>query len=198
MLFRSLVRVLFVVFTIIGGIGFLTYIILWIALPEAKSITEKMQMQGEPVTLSNIESSVKKGLNEKDNEEESVLAKIILFPFRLIAMIINGLAKILGPIFSMSVEILRVGFGVLITMIGIILLFSLFFSAGAVLGVFSMGPEPFWWNMDVKGLGLPIEAMRNTFPLWVLLTGFVTALVPALFLALLGISVIVKDRKSVV
>lgn len=188
----TLVRVLFVVFTIIGGIGFLTYIILWIALPEAKSITEKMQMQGEPVTLSNIESSVKKGLNEKDNEEESLLAKIILFPFRLIAMIINGLAKILGPIFSMSVEILRVGFGVLITMIGIILLFSLFFSAGAVLGVFSMGPEPFWWNMDVKGLGLPIEAMRNTFPLWVLLTGFVTALVPALFLALLGISVIVK------
>lgn len=188
----TLVRVLFVVFTIIGGIGFLTYIILWIALPEAKSITEKMQMQGEPVTLSNIESSVKKGLNEKDNEEESLLAKIILFPFRLIAMIINGLAKILGPIFSMSVEILRVGFGVLITMIGIILLFSLFFSAGAVLGVFSMGPEPFWWNMNVKGLGLPIEAMRNTFPLWVLLTGFVTALIPALFLALLGISVIVK------
>ncbi|MCB0493013.1 MAG: PspC domain-containing protein [Cyclobacteriaceae bacterium] len=188
----TLVRILFVIFTVIGGIGFLTYIILWIALPEAKSITEKMQMQGEPVTLSNIESSVKKGLNEKDSEEESVLAKVILFPFRLIAMIINGVAKILGPIFSMSVEILRVGFGVLITMIGIILLFSLFFSAGAVLGIFSMGPELFWWNMDVKGLGLPIEAIRNTFPLWVLLTGFVMSIIPALFLALLGISVIVK------
>ncbi|MFZ1808590.1 MAG: PspC domain-containing protein [Cyclobacteriaceae bacterium] len=188
----TLVRVLFVIFTIVGGIGSLTYIILWIALPEAKSITEKMQMQGEPVTLSGIESSVKKGLNEKDNGEESVLAKVILFPFRLIAMIINGLAKILGPIFSMSVDILRVGFGVLITMIGIIILFSLFFSAGAVLGVFSMGPELFWWNMDVKGLGLPIEAIRNTFPLWVLLIGFVTSLIPALFLTLLGISVIVK------
>jgi len=188
----TLVRVLFVIFTIIGGIGFLTYIILWIALPEAKSITEKMQMQGEPVTLSNIESSVKKGLNEKEEDEESVLAKIILFPFRLIAMIINGLAKILGPIFSMSVDILRVGFGVLITMIGIILLFSLFFSAGAVLGIFSMGPELFWWNMDVTGLGLPIEAIRNTFPLWVLLTGFILSIIPALFLALLGISVIVK------
>ncbi len=188
----TLVRVLFVIFTIVGGIGFLTYIILWIALPEAKSITEKMQMQGEPVTLSNIESSVKKGLNEKEDEEESILAKIILFPFRLIAMIINGLAKALGPIFSMSVEILRVGFGVLITMIGIVLLFSFFFSAGAVLGIFSMGPDLFWWNMDVSGLGLPMEAIRNTFPVWVLLTGFILSIIPALFLALLGISVIVK------
>ncbi len=188
----TLVRVLFVIFTVVGGIGFLTYIILWIALPEAKSITEKMQMQGEPVTLSNIESTVKKGLNEKESEEESILAKIILFPFRLIAVIINGLAKILGPIFSMSVEILRVGFGVLITMIGIVLLFSLFFSAGAALGIFSMGPELFWWNSDITGLGLPVEAIRNTFPLWVLLTGFILSIIPALFLILLGISAIAK------
>ena len=49
------------------GTGGLVYIILWIALPEARTITEKMKMQGEPVTLSNIESSVKKGLNEKEN-----------------------------------------------------------------------------------------------------------------------------------
>ncbi|MEQ8423308.1 MAG: PspC domain-containing protein, partial [Cyclobacteriaceae bacterium] len=110
----TLVRVLFVVFTIAGGLGFLVYLILWIALPEAKTITEKMQMQGEPVTLSNIETTVKKSLNEKDEEEESLLAKIILFPFRLIAMIINGVVKILGPLFAMSIDILRVGFGALI------------------------------------------------------------------------------------
>lgn len=189
----TLVRILFVAFTIIGGLGFLVYIILWIALPEAKSITEKMQMQGEPVTLSNIESTVKKSLNEKEAEDESVLAKVILFPFRLIALVLNGLVKILGPLFSMSVEILRVGFGVLITMIGIILLFSFFFSAGAVLGIFSIGtPHLFWWDMNVTGLGLPMEAIRNTFPFWVLLTAFILSIIPSLFLILLGISVIVK------
>lgn len=77
----TVIRVLFVVFLFAGGLGLLTYIILWIALPEAKTITERMQMQGEPVTLTNIESSVKKSLNEKDQAEESVFAKIILFPF---------------------------------------------------------------------------------------------------------------------
>jgi len=55
----AIVRILFVVFGIFG-VGIITYIILWIALPEARSITERMQMQGEPVTLSNIESTVKK------------------------------------------------------------------------------------------------------------------------------------------
>src|SRR6185369_7146229 len=98
-----------------GGLGVILYIILWIALPEAKTITEKMQMQGEPVTLSNIESSVKKGLNEKEAAEESVLAKIILFPFRVLAAVINGLSNALGPLFKMLIDIMRVAIGLVIT-----------------------------------------------------------------------------------
>jgi phage shock protein PspC (stress-responsive transcriptional regulator) len=54
------VRLLFVLFAIIFGVGFLIYIVLWIALPEAVSITDRMEMQGQPVTLSNIESNIKK------------------------------------------------------------------------------------------------------------------------------------------
>ncbi|MCB0489234.1 MAG: PspC domain-containing protein [Cyclobacteriaceae bacterium] len=189
----TLIRVLFVVFTFVGGIGFLTYIILWIALPEAKTITEKMQMQGEPVTLSNIESTVKKSINEKDSGDESALAKIILFPFRLIALVINGLAKILGPLFALSVDVLRVGFGVLITMVGIIFLLCLFFIGGVVLGIFSVeSARLLWWDAHISGLSLPMEAIRNTFPIWVSIASMVVAIIPALFLTLLGVSVIVK------
>jgi phage shock protein PspC (stress-responsive transcriptional regulator) len=71
----TVTRLLFVVLGFIGGLGFLLYIILWIALPEAKTITEKMEMQGEPVTLSNIESTVKKNLNEKDQEESTLVLR---------------------------------------------------------------------------------------------------------------------------
>lgn len=189
----TLVRVLFVVFAIIGGIGFLVYIILWIALPEARTITEKMQMQGEPVTLSGIESSVKKGLNEKESDEESLLAKIILFPFRLIAAVLNAIAKVLGPLFSMIVDILRVGFGVVMTMIGIIFLASLFFAGGVLLGIFSVGSGPFmWWDLHTAGFGLPLEAIKNTIPLWVMMTAFLLSIIPAIFIALLGVSVIAR------
>ena len=55
-----LVRVLFILLTFAGGLGFFLYIILWVSLSEARTITDKMQMQGEPVTLSNIESNIKK------------------------------------------------------------------------------------------------------------------------------------------
>src|SRR6187455_620875 len=87
------VRLLFVVFTIFFGIGFIIYIVLWIALPEAKSLTDRMEMQGEPVTLSNIESNIKKNLNVDPNKEESTATKILLLPFRVIGILITVLRK---------------------------------------------------------------------------------------------------------
>ena len=41
------------------GFGFLLYIILWILLPEARTTAEKLQMEGEPVTITNIEKRVR-------------------------------------------------------------------------------------------------------------------------------------------
>src|SRR5690606_15920718 len=81
----SFVRILFIVSLFLGAVGFFVYIALWVILPEAHTITDRIQMEGEPVTLSNIESTIKKNLNEKETGEESTLTKIILLPFRLIA-----------------------------------------------------------------------------------------------------------------
>lgn len=188
----ALVRILFVVFTFVGGLGFLVYIILWIALPEAKSITEKMQMQGEPVTLSNIESTVKKSINEKDSEDESVLAKIILFPFRLIAFVLNGLAKILGPLLSTLVDVLRVAIGIVITLIGISFLLSMVIMGGVFLGLFSVSAIPMWWEINITELGLPLEAMRNAFPSWTIIFSFILGFIPSLAITLIGVSIIAK------
>jgi phage shock protein PspC (stress-responsive transcriptional regulator) len=41
-----------------GGTLFLTYIILWIVLPVAKTATEKMQMRGQKIDVSSIRSAV--------------------------------------------------------------------------------------------------------------------------------------------
>lgn len=41
------------------GFGILAYIILWILLPEAKTTAEKLQMEGEPVTIGNIEKKIR-------------------------------------------------------------------------------------------------------------------------------------------
>lgn len=55
-----LVRVLFVLLTLFGGgVGLIAYVILWLAMPPAKTRAEKLQMQGRPVTAENISRQVR-------------------------------------------------------------------------------------------------------------------------------------------
>jgi phage shock protein PspC (stress-responsive transcriptional regulator) len=188
----TLIRLMFVILAIVGGIGVITYIILWIALPEAKTITEKMEMQGEPVTLSNIESTVKRGLNEKDGQDESALTKIVLFPFRLIAAVINGLAKILGPVFSAAVDVLRIAFGLIITLTGVSFILALVLAFGVAIGLFTLPQGSFFNEWYVSAPNLPIDAMRQSFPTWTIFFAFLIGFIPALFLTLIGSSIVAK------
>ena len=64
------IRLAFLVTTLAGfGTGILAYIILWILLPEAKTTAEKLQMEGEPVNIDNIEKKIRE---EFSNVSESV------------------------------------------------------------------------------------------------------------------------------
>jgi phage shock protein PspC (stress-responsive transcriptional regulator) len=182
----TLVRVLFVVFTIAGGLGFFIYVVMWVILPEARTLTDKMQMQGEPVTLSNIESNIKKNQGEQSTKEESTATKILMFPFRLIGMILSALAKILVPI----IEVLRVAIGIVIVIFGMSAVFATIVAGGALLGVFSATSTLPW--MEYKEMNLPVDAFLRAFPGWVAFAGFLSALAPSLMILLLGISIIAK------
>src|SRR6478609_7611941 len=151
-----LIRIIFVILTFFGFFGLVLYIILWISIPEAKTITEKMEMQGEPVTLSNIESSVKKSLNEKD-AEESTLAKIILFPFRMLAAVLHFIAKILGPLFKVLVDVLRIMIGIVVLLLGIALVLSVLLAFGLLFGIISSSSLPAW---HLEGISFPVEAFK--------------------------------------
>lgn len=48
------VRILFVLFGLIGGFIVPLYIILWVVVPSAKSKVERLQMQGKPITVENL------------------------------------------------------------------------------------------------------------------------------------------------
>jgi len=183
----ALIRILFVISGIFG-VGLIVYIVLWITLPQANTITEKMQMQGEPLTLSNIETSVKKGLNEKEGAEENLFTKIILFPFRAIAAILTGLVKMLGPLFRVGIEILRVCIGIFIAGMGITLVLGILFVGGMAIGIVSTS----WGDANLMDLNLPLEAVRNTFSSWLVLFSFFALIIPAVFILLLGVSVIAK------
>ena len=62
-------RVFLLIMIFAWGTGFLAYIILWIVMPEAKTTAEKLEMTGEPVTISNIEKKVRE---EFENVSEKI------------------------------------------------------------------------------------------------------------------------------
>jgi len=57
-------RIAFLVAFFVGGSGVLAYLILWIALPPARTISDRIEMQGDPVTISNIEKAVKEEMSD--------------------------------------------------------------------------------------------------------------------------------------
>jgi len=58
-----LVRVIFLILAMVGGLGILIYLILYIVLPEAKTTAQKIEMKGDPVNIHNIKDSVKQEFN---------------------------------------------------------------------------------------------------------------------------------------
>lgn len=180
------VRLFFIAFVFFYGMGAVLYFILWIILPSARSLTDRIQMHGDPVTLSTIDSSIKRELRVGE-AEESTLAKVLLFPFRLIARIFSLLAKVIGPI----LDVVRVLIGVSIMLFAVGLIFMSVIAFGAVIGLFAFP----WPGMFDHG-GFPLASLQNMIPGYVGLAGFIVAIVPAIFILLVGLTIV--NNRSVI
>ncbi len=183
----TVVRLLFVLSVLLFGTGALVYVILWIITPQAFTLTEKMRMKGEPVTLSNIESSIKKNFNVSEDGEETTLVKVLLFPFRLIAVVLNNLGRVLLPLLVFLAEAARILAGLLLFLLGIAIVFTLLVTGGVLLGIYSADTADIMTN-------LPLEVIRAGFPDWGIAFAYFTLIIPALALLLAGIAVMARRR----
>lgn len=179
----GVIRLLFVLGIVFFGVGFLLYIVLWMIAPQANTLTEKMEMQGQPITLSNIEHSIKQNLNINETaNNESTLTRILLFPFRAIATIIGGLGSALGPLLNGVVSLVRVLAGVLLLALGFAFMVACLAFLGAAIGI-STGNA-------FNGSDFPIELVRADISVPMVLAGALVGLIPAFGLAILGIMLI--------
>lgn len=178
----GVIRFIWVISILFFGTGLLIYILLWAIAPAANTLTEKMEMQGEPITLSNIDSTIRRNLSQ-DTEptKESDLRRLLLLPFQAIGYILNALGKVLkelGPV-------LRVLAGVFMAGIAVMGLLALIVCGAALLGLA---------NMPDFGV-LPSEflILKET-PLLLILSVATLMTVPVVVVLILGLMLLLNRK----
>lgn len=181
------IRIVLVLLVFAGfGTGILAYLILWIVTPEAVTTSEKLEMTGEPVNISNIEKKVRE-------EFENVSGKFKNVDYDKYGnQIKNGAGK-LGNSFSEFVmtifKIFAKFLGIILIMTGVSTLIFL------LIGIFTIGSGAFidfpWQNF--------IEAGNYTdYPVWSFgLLMFFAVGIPFFFLSLLGFKLLAPNMKSI-
>jgi phage shock protein PspC (stress-responsive transcriptional regulator) len=65
------VRIAFFIFTMLGGSGVIIYLVLWAIIPPARTVSDRLEMMGEPTNVNNIARMVKEELEQfSDNMKE--------------------------------------------------------------------------------------------------------------------------------
>lgn len=54
-----IVRIIFIALILAGGLGIIIYLILYVAIPEARTTSQKIEMKGDPVNIKNITDAVR-------------------------------------------------------------------------------------------------------------------------------------------
>lgn len=99
-------RVLFAIVFFVWGSGFLVYLVLWIAMPKAKTTSEKLQMKGSKVNISSIEKSVKNEIGGlKHNTAKTKLGRALQDFFNALAQIILTILKYIGKIAGITLMV---------------------------------------------------------------------------------------------
>jgi len=164
----GLLRVLAVLSVGLFGSGVIAYLVIMVITPEAKSMKDKMEMTGEPITLENIENNIKKSVQPNETEENG-LTKVLLFPFRIAATVFSALK---GPL-NVLRWIIQIFLGIILLILGIAFIIVL----GALCTVGFTGID----QGQLVHMGpLPLYLIAKDFPFWA---------IPALVMAFLPVFV---------
>lgn len=180
-------RIIMVILLFSWGIGVIPYIILWILVPEAKTTSEKLEMTGQPITISNIEKKVKEGFGEISDTINNIDHKKIADGAK------DGAQKVASSIEDVFMTI----FKAIAKVIGA---FIVIFSAMSLIGIivtslmmiFSAALPALPWEHELNGGNF------SEIPLWLIGTLMLFTIgIPLFFLFLLGLKILTPNLKSI-
>jgi phage shock protein PspC (stress-responsive transcriptional regulator) len=185
----AIIRILFIVSLFIGGFGLLAYLILWISIPEAKTVGEKMNMKGYTLTLENIEKFIKEKLPQNDGKE-NIFVKIILLPFRVIGPIFLGIIAIIIPILRILISFILLVFSI------VVIVFLVVFT----LGVLKLINYQNFIIGSIDGFyisGIDLSAIIGELPVYFQLSILLFLVVALLFIIMIILKVLFNIKNNI-
>lgn len=180
------IRLFFIFFALFTGFGFIAYILLWILVPEAATTSQKLDMKGEPVNISNIERTVKEGIDDVTERVKNVDYQKMGDKVRKGG---QNFFDTLGDIIMFLFKVIGKFIGILLVIIGAATLIGLF------VGLFTVG------ILDIVHIpGIDFYDMVNSTgtPVWLVsLLAFFAIGIPFFFLLYLGLKILVNNLKSI-
>lgn len=180
-------RIIMVILFFGFGTGLIVYIILWILIPKAVTTSQKLEMKGEPINISNIEKKVKEGFNEISDKFSNLDHDKIASNAKTGAEKIgNTISEIVISFFNVISKIIG-GFIVLFTSMALISVII----GGIAMMFFTAMPDNFLYNH----IHTPFSFET---PIW--LQGLLLIIVvgiPLFFLLILGLKLLTTRIKSI-
>jgi len=180
------IRLIFLLLGVFTGFGLIAYILLWILVPEAATTSQKLDMRGEPINISNIERKVKEGFGDVADKVKNV-------DYEKVGNKVKSGSKTffdtLGDIIMFLFKIFGKFIGIMLIIIGASTLIGLFVALFTV-GMFNAVNFP----------GVDFYEIVNTTgaPVWaVSLLLFFAIGIPFFFILYLGLKILVNNLKSI-
>lgn len=146
-------RLAWVLLIFLAGTGFLLYIILWIIIPKAKTVAEKLEMQGEPVTAESIGKKIEEEMEEVKKKVNEFSEKAKYFNAKPQADKIKNFFQKLGDgllqLLMMTITMVGKLVGIVLLIAGTILAIvfaAMFFGKKTILSITPEGVHSFSWN----------------------------------------------------
>jgi len=176
------VRMLFIIATIWGGFGILAYLLLWIAMPAARSLAQKVEMRGQQANLANMKEASQPREEEKP---KSGLARLLALPVDIIRVFARVIEKVIRSLSG----ILRIfGGGFFIFFSGVVL-FTLVTMLSVMIAYFA-------GYVDTSEIPFPLEALSGSVisDVIIAILAFLLILIPVLYLLYLGIRLLLNRK----
>ncbi|MFT4575652.1 MAG: phage shock protein PspC (stress-responsive transcriptional regulator) [Polaribacter sp.] len=191
-----------------SGFSILTYIILWIVIPEAETTAEKLQMEGEAVNIDNIEKKIREEFTNVSetikNSASEVSGKIKDGANDMSQKVNQGFKRgskkaksglqdfldTLGTIILTIFKVIGKFIGVILMFVAAITLISL------IIGAFSIGSIEIM-GFDNDFISYPSFFYDSIIPFWLLtICLFVVIGIPFLILFVLGLRILSSNVKQ--